>query len=111
MRMPVTIFIDNPFLSADHAVSSESASGSEFRLAQCYLLVDTAVVFQIFAQYSLMARCQDRLSDAFRNGKKWTEMSILNVARMGKFSSDVSLEFVRSEWCRNYCSRVLLLVP
>ena len=32
--------------------------------------------------------CQDRVSAVYRSKERWTEMSMLNVARMGKFSSD-----------------------
>jgi len=35
---------------------------------------------------------------AYRNRKKWAEMSILNVARMGKFSSDRAI--------REYCEKI-----
>ena len=38
------------------------------------------------------------VSEAFRDKKKWTEMSILNVARMGKFSSDRAI--------RKYCENI-----
>ena len=38
-----------------------------------------------------------RIPAAFRDPDRWTEMSILNVARMGKFSSDRSIR----EYCRH----------
>jgi starch phosphorylase len=41
--------------------------------------------------------CQDLVSEAFRDKSRWTRMSILNVARMGKFSSDRSIR----EYCEN----------
>jgi starch phosphorylase len=51
--------------------------------------------YLLLADYQSYVDCQDRVSEAFRNGKKWTGMSILNVARMGKFSSDRAI----SEYC------------
>jgi starch phosphorylase len=32
--------------------------------------------------------CQKRVNEAFRDPENWTRMAILNVARMGKFSTD-----------------------
>jgi len=36
------------------------------------------------------------VSEAFRDTRRWTRMSILNTARMGKFSSDRTID----EYCR-----------
>ena len=54
--------------------------------------------YLLLADYQSYIECQDRISSAYRNKKKWTEMSILNVARMGQFSSDRSI--------REYCERI-----
>ncbi|MBI5557811.1 MAG: glycogen/starch/alpha-glucan phosphorylase [Deltaproteobacteria bacterium] len=43
--------------------------------------------------------CQEKIGAAFRDKKTWTEKSILNVARMGKFSSDRTIrEYARDIW-------------
>jgi starch phosphorylase len=43
--------------------------------------------------------CQEKIGRAFRDKKTWTEKSILNVARMGKFSSDRTIrEYARDIW-------------
>ena len=43
--------------------------------------------------------CQEVISRAFNNKKVWTEKSILNVARMGKFSSDRTIkEYAQEIW-------------
>jgi len=41
-------------------------------------------------------QCQAAVSDAYRDSDRWTRMSILNVARIGKFSSDRSI----SDYCK-----------
>ncbi|HZV80669.1 MAG TPA: glycogen/starch/alpha-glucan phosphorylase, partial [Geobacteraceae bacterium] len=53
--------------------------------------------YLLLADYQAYIDCQDKVDAAFRDKKKWTEMSILNVARMGKFSSDRSIR----EYCEN----------
>lgn len=53
----------------------------------------------ILADYQSYIDCQDRISMAFRDQEKWTDMSILTVARMGKFSSDRSIrEYNEKIW-------------
>jgi starch phosphorylase len=42
----------------------------------------------VLADYQSYIECQDRIGAVFQNRKKWTGMSILTVARMGRFSSD-----------------------
>ena len=44
-------------------------------------------------------RCQDEVGRAFRNKELWTRKSILNVARMGKFSTDRTIrEYAEEIW-------------
>ena len=59
--------------------------------------------YLLLADYQSYMECQDRVSEAFGNRTKWTEMSILNVARVGKFSSDRSI--------REYCERIWQMEP
>jgi starch phosphorylase len=44
--------------------------------------------YMLFADYQSFIDCQDRVSAAYRDQERWTRMSILNVARIGRFSSD-----------------------
>jgi starch phosphorylase len=55
--------------------------------------------YMLLADYQDYIDCQDRVSTLFEDKKSWTRMSILNTARMGKFSSDRSiLEYSRKVW-------------
>jgi starch phosphorylase len=53
--------------------------------------------YMLLADYQPYIDCQDRVEMAYRDQRKWTKMSILNVARSGKFSSDRTI----SEYCRD----------
>jgi starch phosphorylase len=54
--------------------------------------------YMLLADYQSFIDCQDRVSLAYKNQDEWTRMSILNVARIGKFSSDRSI--------RDYCADI-----
>jgi glycogen phosphorylase len=55
--------------------------------------------FMLFADYQSYIECQHKVSLAFRDRARWTKMSILNVARMGKFSSDRAIrEYAGEIW-------------
>jgi starch phosphorylase len=59
--------------------------------------------FLLLADYQSYVECQDRVSAAYRDQQRWVRMSILNVARMGKFSSDRSI--------REYCENIWRIKP
>ena len=64
-------------------------------------LVDTLLskdTYMLLADYQAYIDAQDRVSAAWRDPEKWTRMSILNTARIGKFSSDRSI--------REYCDKI-----
>lgn len=55
--------------------------------------------YLLLADYQSYVECQDRVGQAYRNQDQWTRASILNVARMGKFSSDRSIqEYLQNIW-------------
>lgn len=52
--------------------------------------------FMVLADFRSYVNCQDEVAVSFVEKAKWTRMSILNTARMGKFSSDRAID----EYCR-----------
>lgn len=55
--------------------------------------------YMLLADYQSYIDCQDEVDKVYRNKSKWTKMSILNVARSGKFSSDRTInEYCKEIW-------------
>lgn len=59
--------------------------------------------YLLLADYRAYVDCQERVSRAYRDQRNWTRMSILNVARMGYFSSDRAI--------RDYCRAIWHVAP
>jgi glycogen phosphorylase len=59
--------------------------------------------FLLLADYQSYIDAQEGVSALWRDARAWTRKSILNTARMGKFSSDRSI--------RDYCERVWKIEP
>jgi starch phosphorylase len=55
--------------------------------------------YMLLADYQEYVECQERVSEAYSDRNAWTRMSILNCARVGRFSSDRSIrEYCRDIW-------------
>jgi len=55
--------------------------------------------YMLLADYRSYVDCQDRVSKTYRDIQQWTRMSILNMSRMGRFSSDRAIrQYCRDVW-------------
>lgn len=55
--------------------------------------------YLLLADYQSYLDCQEKVSQAYQDRDNWTRMSILNAARMGKFSSDRAIqEYAQDIW-------------
>lgn len=55
--------------------------------------------FLVLADYDAYVKCQERVSEAYRDQQQWMRKSILNVANVGKFSSDRTIrEYAEEIW-------------
>jgi len=98
---PSDYYNDNEELKAviDLIASGHFSNGDRelFRPIVDSLLYDDQ--YMLFADYQDYLDCQDRVDQAYRDRRAWTRMSILNSARMGKFSSDRSImDYCRKIW-------------
>jgi len=59
--------------------------------------------YLVCADYRAYLDCQDNAGAQYRDTEQWTRMSILNVARIGRFSSDRAI--------REYCEQIWKVKP
>jgi len=82
----------------DSLTSGEFSHGDHGLFAPLYNSLLNKDDYLLLGDYQSYIDCQDRVSQAYRDQDAWARMSILNVARMGKFSSDRSI--------RDYCADI-----
>lgn len=96
---PWSYYADNAELKAclDLIRSGYFAKGDEqlFRPFLDNLLYSDP--FLVLADYADYVRVQDQVGQLYRDRDRWSRCSILNTARMGKFSSDRAI----AEYCRD----------
>jgi len=96
---PREIYERNPELrSAIDLIASGAFARGDSRLFEPIVqsLLDRDE-YLVLADYAAYVACQQRAAEIFRDEKRWTRMSMLTVARMGKFSSDRAIQ----EYCRD----------
>ncbi len=55
--------------------------------------------YMIMADFDAYVQCQEQVGEAYADREEWTRKAIINVARMGKFSSDRAVtEYNRDIW-------------
>jgi starch phosphorylase len=60
--------------------------------------------YLVLADFESYIDCQENVSRAWADPERWTRMSILNTARMGRFSSDRTItEYCREIWRAEPC--------
>lgn len=98
---PMEFYRDNPVLQGviERLTSGHFSWGDQelFKpLIDSLLYHDT---FMLFADFGAYVNAQQQVDAAYRDPERWTRMSILNVSRMGKFSSDRAIrEYCRDIW-------------
>lgn len=96
---PKTIYDENGQLREilDFLISGDLSDGDKEMFRALYddlLYKDQYMVLKDFQSY---IDCQDRIHEVWRQPKEWARRSILNVANMGKFTSDRSIK----DYCEN----------
>jgi starch phosphorylase len=97
---PRTFYDANPSLkeAIDALASGEFSHGDRDLFEPLVQSLLTSDDYLLLADYQSYVDCQASVSAAYTDKEEWTRMSILNVARIGKFSSDRSI--------RDYCADI-----
>jgi starch phosphorylase len=96
---PREIYESNPMLHEvlDSLMNGEFSHGDRGLFEPLVSSLVNNDEYMLLADYQSFVDCQDRVSAAYKDQEAWTRMSILNVARIGKFSSDRSIREYSAE--------------
>ena len=62
-------------------------------------LVEHGDRYLLCADFGSYVQCQAKVAESYRDVERWTKMAIYNVARVGEFSSDRTIErYAREIW-------------
>ena len=94
-RPPQMVCDENPVV-ASVIESLRDGSFSRGDTAMFRPLVDSLMdphdQYLLLRDFESYLQCQERVAEAYKDQQQWTRMSILNVARMGKFSTDRTIQ-------------------
>lgn len=101
-RTPKQVCESNPGIGAViESLRDGSFAGGDKELFRPLVesLMDVHDPYLLLLDLDSYLKCQDQVSDVFRDTERWTKMSILNVARMGKFSTDRTIrQYAEEIW-------------
>jgi starch phosphorylase len=98
---PIDYYHTNPDLNAaiDLIASGALANGDTDLFQPLVNLLLYSDDYLLLADYQSYIDCQERVSRTYQTPEQWLRMSILNVARIGPFSSDRAIrEYCQSIW-------------
>jgi starch phosphorylase len=87
----------------DFLVSGELADGDTELFKPLYHNLLQQDPYQLLKDFDSYCTKKEEIFELWSNEKEWTKKSILNVARMGKFSADRSI--------RDYCEKIWKVEP
>ena len=85
-------------LVLDSMISGQFSNGDTELFRPIYDSLLNNDDFLLLADYQSYVDCQDQVAAVYQDQETWTRMAVLNVARIGKFSSDRSI--------REYCEKI-----
>ena len=101
-RPPQMVCDENPVVAAVlDSIRNGSFSRGDREMFQALIdsLMDPHDPYLLLRDFESYLDCQDRVDEAYKDQSHWTEMSILNVARMGKFSTDRTIrQYAEEIW-------------
>ncbi len=98
---PYEVYVANPELKAVIDLIASGFFSPEDKhlfdpLIRSLLEEDSYLVLEDYADY---AQAQERVAQAYQDPERWSRMAILNVARMGSFSSDRTIaQYAKEIW-------------
>ena len=99
---PIEYYNSNPALHAVIDMLTSNALGTRFDDIAKSLITNyngTADAYMCLADFDSYVKAQNRVSDVYKNADKFTDMSLVNIAKAGIFSADRAVkEYADNIW-------------